>query len=110
MDACEYRCDFIAGSSASNWLKGNEGEDTLKGGDGDDTYRRVSGHDVIDDASGSADRLNLIDRPSSSATFTPLDGPDAENNYEDLSIALGSENTVIIKDYFDDSAPKVRES
>jgi Ca2+-binding RTX toxin-like protein len=102
--------DFIAGSSAGNTLKGNQGDDRLEGGGGDDTYRRISGHDVIDDASGSADGLNLSDHPSSSATFTPLDGADADDNYEDLSIDVGGANTVIIKDYFDDSAPKVLQS
>jgi Cadherin domain/RTX calcium-binding nonapeptide repeat (4 copies) len=99
--------DVIAGSSVANTLTGNAGNDELLGEEGNDTYRGVEGQDVIDDASGSADGLVLDDRASSSATFTPLDGPDADNNYEDLRVELGGGNSVIIKRYFDDTSARV---
>lgn len=93
------------GNAHDNWLQGNRGDnqltglagrDYLVGGAGNDTYQiaRGDGQDVIEDASGTADRLQY------GADITSFDLI-LSRQANDLGLAVqGPKDTMTVKDWY----------
>ncbi len=99
--------DVIYGNANDNLLNGHYGNDTLIGGSGDDIYvydnHASSGQDVINDASGLLDKLGLSGFTLASATWTAVDGADADSFFDSLLITFSGGRSISILNYFDNT-------
>ncbi len=94
--------DNIYGGADNDTLDGNAGDDVLSGGSGNDTYHGdagddefvyTGGHDVMEDSTGTADKITL-DASYDSVT------PDYYRFDDDLQIYWDADNTITITDFY----------
>jgi Ca2+-binding RTX toxin-like protein len=100
--------DTLNGGSANDLLFGSTGNDSLCGGGGSDNYMGYFssfGVDTINDTSGSSDSLKLTSFALISVvSWTGVDGADADSNLDSLKIDFGVGKSILILDYFNNSA------
>ncbi|MGL3609185.1 calcium-binding protein [Rhizobium sp. G187] len=87
--------DVISGFGGDDDLRGGAGNDQLRGGGGNDRYliEAGSGHDIIDDSTGSSDRLEFAAGISASAVTVTRVGNDAV-------LRLSGTDSVTLKNMF----------
>lgn len=92
--------DYLQGDLGNDILVGDRDNDNLAGGDGDDTYvyRKDDGVDLIDDSSGSNDRL-WITGTASVGIASPQDVK-YQKNGNHLEIQLNSSKIIQINNYY----------
>jgi Ca2+-binding RTX toxin-like protein len=94
--------DTLDGGAGNDTLSGGIGNDLLKGNAGNDAYMGFSvssGIDIIDDASGT-DSANFASFSTANATWTAVDGTDADTFVDQLRIDFGNGFSVNILNYF----------
>jgi Ca2+-binding RTX toxin-like protein len=94
--------DTLDGGSGNDTLNGGTGNDLLKGNSGNDSYigfSALTGMDIIDDASG-IDSANFSNFSTANATWTAVDGADADAFVDQLLIDFGNGFSVTVLNYF----------
>jgi Ca2+-binding RTX toxin-like protein len=104
----------LVGSSANNLLDGGKGNDTLTGGAGSDSlyggegndrynFAASEGNDTISDAAGTADSAVFSGLATTGATWSAVDGGDADSYVDSLLVNFGTAS-VLIKDFFSNTS------
>lgn len=118
--------DLITGGAAEETLLGGDGNDTLNGGGGNDQlngelgndvlyggvgidkyvfYSPTFDHDIINDVAGNGDSIDLTRFSLSEVvTFAAVNTNTTDSNVDALSITIVGNNSILIQNYFDNTA------